>query len=81
MSNLIEIRGEGANVALEIAKFERPNSTNVDDANWLASRLKVTLKHFSCEMVLSLTTYDLAQLKSELDSCAFGKFSWPISAF
>jgi hypothetical protein len=38
VSNLIEICGDGANVALEIAKFERPNSTNVDDANWLASR-------------------------------------------
>lgn len=66
MSNLIEIRGDGA---LEIVKFERPNSTNVDDANWLASRLKVTLKHFSCEVGLSLTTYDIAQLQSELESC------------
>jgi hypothetical protein len=35
----------------------------------LASRLKVTLKHFSCEVGLSLTTYDIAQLQSELESC------------
>jgi hypothetical protein len=33
VSNLIEIRGEGANVALEIAKFERPNSTSPASSN------------------------------------------------
>jgi hypothetical protein len=69
VSNVIEIRGEGAQVALEIVEFERPNSTNVDDANWLVGRLNVVLKHFSCQMGVSLRTYELTGLQSELRSC------------
>jgi hypothetical protein len=70
MSNSIEIRSEeGAEIMLEISKFERPNPTNADDANWLNGRLMITLKSFSCDMNLSLRTYELAQLQSELHSC------------
>ena len=69
MADLIEIRGDGANIALEIAEFERPNSANVDDANWLVGQLTITLKYFSCQMPISLGVLDLAQLQSELQSC------------
>jgi len=69
LANSIEIRGHEAKVALDIVKFERPKSMNEDDANWLTVQLTVTLKHFSCLIGISLRTYELEQLQSELNSC------------
>jgi hypothetical protein len=69
VSNIIEIQGEGARVSIEIVGFQRPNSTNVDDANWLQGNLKITLESFSCRMCIPLRTYDLSQLQVELETC------------
>ena len=68
----MEIRGHRGHIKIEVRGYERPETTDEDDANWLAAGCDVAVGEFSCTLGLSLVTSDfvrfLAQLERAVDS-------------
>src|SRR5437762_770062 len=67
MPKTVAVRGHGGQVQIEVLTYERPNSTMGSDANWLDCRCCVTVREFSCEVSLSLTTGDFVRFLSDLE--------------
>jgi hypothetical protein len=67
MAKIVEIRGHGGQVQIEVLNYERPKSTEGSDTNWLVCRCGVTVREFSCDVSLSLTTDDFVRFRGDLD--------------
>jgi hypothetical protein len=72
MSKTMEIGGHGGHIKIDVQRYERPETSDEDDANWLATQCNVAVGEFSCILKLSLVTRDftefLAQLEKAVDS-------------
>jgi len=67
MPKTVVIRGDGGNVRIHVLNYERPNSTEGSDANWIVCRCSVAVWEFSCEVSLSLMTDDFVRFLADLD--------------
>jgi hypothetical protein len=72
MAKSMEIGGHGGHIKMDVQGYERPETSDEDDANWLVAQCKVAAAEFSCILKLSLVTRDfvefLAQLEKAVDS-------------
>jgi hypothetical protein len=72
MAKTMEIRGHGGRIKIDVQGYERPDTSDGDDANWLAAQCNVVAGEFSCTLNLSLVTRDFAgflmQLEKAVDS-------------
>ena len=66
MSDAVSIVGQGGKIVIEVFGYENPSASNVDDANWLSSRLSVEVGPFVGSFKAALTTYDLLVLCERL---------------
>lgn len=63
-----EISGEsGARVCVGILGYERSESENEQDANWLRATASVVVTGFTGELELALTTHDVERFRREID--------------
>lgn len=67
MPRTVVLRGDGAQVQIEVLNYERPASVDGSDANWLLCRCSVTLREFSCAVDLSVMAGDFVRFHRELD--------------
>ncbi|HST09383.1 MAG TPA: hypothetical protein VLL05_03335 [Terriglobales bacterium] len=56
MPKTVVLRGDGGKVQIEVHSYERPESTDGSDSNWLVCKCGVTVREFSCDVNLSLVT-------------------------
>jgi hypothetical protein len=67
MAKTMEIGGHGGHIKIDVQGYQRPETSDEDDANWLVARCKVTVGEFSCTLKLSLATRDFAEFLVQLD--------------
>jgi hypothetical protein len=67
MSKLVVLSGDGGQVQIEVHDYERPESTNGSDANWLVCRCGVAVREFSCDVSLSVAAEDFVRFYRELN--------------
>ena len=65
MSEAALLKGDNGKIKVEIFGYEYPTATDVDDSNWLQSRLETTGGPFSGSIAISLTTSELMQLHQQ----------------
>ena len=63
----MEIGGRGGHIKIRVQGYERPETSDEDDANWLVTRCSVAVAEFSCILKLSLVTRDFAEFLSRLE--------------
>ena len=63
----MEIGGHGGHIKIDVQGYERPETSDEDDANWLVARCKVAVAEFSCILKLSLVTRDFAEFLAQLE--------------
>ena len=72
MAKTMEIGGHGGHIKIDVQAYERTETSDEDDANWLVTYCNVAVAEFSCILKLSLVTRDfvefLAQLEKAVDS-------------
>ena len=61
-----ELRGEGGIVAVEVLRYENPDSPDATDRNWLACQVTVDVPPFSGAFAVSLLADDLIDLGTAL---------------
>jgi len=79
MSDTVSIVGQGGKIVIEVFGYENPSALNVDDANWLSSRISVDVEPFVGSFKAALTTYDLSVLYERLETVLHdlsGQFSF-----
>lgn len=67
MPKTMIIRGHGGRIGVEVYNYERPDTANEDDANWLKAKCSVVVSEFSCVLGLSLRTHDFVQFLRQLE--------------
>ncbi|HYB61554.1 MAG TPA: hypothetical protein VEH50_08755 [Methylomirabilota bacterium] len=67
MSKAMEIRGHGGRVRIEVYKYERQETSNLDDSNWVVTQCTVNVGEFSCVLNLSLVTSDFVRFAAQLE--------------
>jgi hypothetical protein len=67
MAKTMEIGGHGGHIKIDVRGYERPETSDEDDANWLVARCNVTVGEFSCILKLSLVTRDFAEFLAQLE--------------
>jgi len=65
---MITVEGEGGSITIQLRGYENPAADNDSDANWLSSRLSVSVGPFSGEFDAALTTQDLVALQQGLNT-------------
>jgi hypothetical protein len=55
---------------IDIQGFERPETTEEDDANWLVAKCKIVASEFSCDLRLSLVTHEFTPFLAGLEKAA-----------
>lgn len=68
MPDKITFLGDGGKVTIEVFDYERSESSNDDDANWLSSRISVETPPFSGQFSAALTTHETATLHDRLEA-------------
>ncbi len=66
IANIAEIRGDSGVLVLRTLGYEQRPGADSDDRNWLRAHYKVMVRNFSSEGDLSVQTFDLKRLHSEL---------------
>jgi hypothetical protein len=69
MSITVEIKGEDGHATIQVERYERLYTSNVDDANWLTGSVAIRAQEFSCQIDLSLRTDELARFQADLHDC------------
>src|SRR5258708_15655880 len=67
LANIVQIRGDGNIIQIEVFGYERPDANDEYDANWLRARCSVTVAEFSAVLSLALVTHDFARFTDELE--------------
>ena len=67
LTNIVQIRGDGNAIQIEVFGYERPDADDEYDANWLRARCSVTVAEFSAVLSLALVTHDFARFADELE--------------
>jgi len=67
MPKTMEIRGHGGNIKIDVQSYERPETSDEDDANWLVAKCEIVVREFSCVLGLSLVTREFTQFLAELE--------------
>ena len=67
MQKTVEIPGHGGHIKIEVLGYERPETRDRSDANWLAAACSVVVGEFSCSLKLSLITSDFVLFLSQLE--------------
>jgi len=72
MNNLL-IKGYNGSVEIEVSRYERPEAKDPSDANWLSTTVDVRVGPFTGHYAATLTTYDFAAFRTELEALLAGK--------
>jgi hypothetical protein len=72
MAGVFEIRGEGGAIAVEVSRYENPDSPDATDRNWLSCRISVDVPPFSGSFEANLLTDDLEDLRNTLREFLLG---------
>jgi hypothetical protein len=67
MAKTMEIRGHGGRIKIDVQGYERPDTSDGDDANWLITQCNVAVAEFSGILKLSLVTLDFAEFLTQLE--------------
>jgi hypothetical protein len=78
MQNQISIFGSQGRIVIEVLGYENPSAKNEDDANWLATSLRVEAGPFSGSFRLAFTTHDLTTLLDQIQN-ALGALTGTVS--
>jgi hypothetical protein len=54
MAEIVEIRGAGGQVRIEVLEYERPDATDTNESNRLTCKCSVEVWEFACNLNLSL---------------------------
>lgn len=60
------IRGDAVSITLAVAGYERPQNTDVDDANWLVGTVSISAPNLSGTAGLTLVTTELNTFCTQL---------------
>lgn len=71
--NTIQIKGHDGAVSIEVSRYERENTVDRSDANWLSCAIEVSVGPFSGSYPVNLTTHDLVAFSSDLDALLAGR--------
>lgn len=66
MGNKWTLKGEGAELAIHVASYERPDADNQSDANWLHCKVTGAFGRFSGSGEYSIITSELAEFEDSL---------------
>ena len=67
LTNIVQIRGDGNAIQIEVFGYEWPDADDEYDANWLRARCSVTVAEFSAVLSLALVTHDFARFADGLE--------------
>jgi hypothetical protein len=67
MAEIVEIRGAGGQVRIEVLEYERPDATDTNESNRLTCKCSVEVREFACNLNLSLRTHDFVQFRAQLN--------------
>ena len=67
-SSDVEIRGEGALIRLSIFGYERPDATEYWDANWLRSKVLVSISGFRADFPCACHSPELERFRDSLQA-------------
>jgi hypothetical protein len=68
MSEIVEIRGAGGRVRLEVLEYTLPDTTNRNESNRLTCKCNVEVRDFACNLNVSLRTHDFVRFRAELNA-------------
>ena len=67
LTNIVQIRGDGKVIQIEVFGYERPDADDEDDANRLRAKCSITVAEFSAVLRVSLVAGDFARFADELE--------------
>ncbi|MCY3003639.1 MAG: hypothetical protein NTV21_17725 [Planctomycetota bacterium] len=66
MRQVVELASDGACVRIDVFHYERPASTDPDDANWIVCEVSVSAPGVRAKTQASLRTFELAEFERGL---------------